>query len=97
MLLMWVGIALCIFLVGAIVILSNRTIYPKRYLLRFGLTSLGALIPLAIVFSLGGFALNADHEILNSIDDLEGILIILSLLLGLLGFFSPSWIRLNAK
>ena len=90
MILLWVGITVGVFLIGALAILLRRTIRPKKYLFRLGLTGLGVLIPVAILIAVGlnqGF----DSEIISG--GLGLILTLLASILGMIGFYIPGWIK----
>lgn len=87
---MWLGITISLFVVGGLAILLRRSIRPKRYLARLGLTSLGAFIPMAILTAMDPpyglrFGIVGTHA--------EFDLLYLAILLGLVGFYVPGWIR----
>lgn len=87
---LWIGIAVGVFLIGALAILLRRSIYPKKYLSRLGLTSLGVLIPIAILVAVGlsqGFY----SEIFNN--GLGLMLKRLAYIFGMIGFYIPGWIK----
>ncbi len=88
MFLLWIGIALGVFLIGALAILLRRAIQPKKYLSRLGFTSLGVLIPVAILLVIG-LSQGFDSEIING--GLGLLLTLLASVLGMLGFFLPGW------
>lgn len=90
MFLLWIGIAVGVFLIGALAILLRRAIQPKKYLSRLGFTSLGVLIPVAIL-SVIGLSLGFNSEIING--GLGLLLTLLASVLGMIGFFLPGWIK----
>lgn len=89
-LIMWLGITISLFLVGGLAILLRRSIRPKRYLARLGLTALGAFIPMAILTAMDP-PYGLRFEIVSTHTEFD--LLYLAIVLGLVGFYVPGWIR----
>ena len=90
MIFLGIGIAVGVFLIGALAILLRRAIQPKKYLSRLGFTVLGVLIPLAILVAIG-LSQGFDSEIING--GLGLLLTLLASILGMIGFYVPGWIK----
>jgi len=90
MILLWIGITIGVFLIGALAILLRRSIRPKKYLFRLGMTGLGALIPIAILIFIG-LSQGFDSEIING--GLGLILTLFACILGMICFYIPGWIK----
>ncbi len=90
MIFLGIGIAVGIFLIGALAILLRRAIQPKKYLSRLGFTVLGVLIPLTILVAIG-LSQGFDSEIING--GLGLLLTLLASVLGMIGFYVPGWVK----
>ncbi len=90
MIFLGMGIAVGVYLIGALAILLRRAIRPKKYLFRLGLTCVGVLIPIAILVAVG-LSQGFDSEILNG--GLGLLLTLLACILGVVGFYLPGWIK----
>ncbi len=90
MIFLGIGIAVGVYLIGALAILLRRAIRPKKYLARLGLTCVGVFIPIAILVAVG-LSQGFDSEIING--GLGLLLTLLASVLGMLGFYIPGWVK----
>ncbi|MEW6093532.1 MAG: hypothetical protein AB1531_06155 [Chloroflexota bacterium] len=90
MIFLGMGIAVGVYIIGALAILLRRAIRPKKYLARLGFTCVGVLIPIAILVAVG-LSQGFDSEILNG--GLGLLLTLLACILGVVGFYLPGWVK----
>ncbi len=77
---LWIGITLGVFLVGILGTILRKTISPKRYFLRLGLTALGVSLPFVVFYRTDLFFYNADYEIFPLVP-------FLAIAIGIMGFY----------
>lgn len=87
MALLWLGITIGMYL-GGVPFFFQKSFNPKKSLVRFATTALGAFIPVLLLVLLG-FGLGIHNSIYVT---LAPILAFSALALSLLGFFVPGWI-----
>src|SRR5512145_1077895 len=86
MLLLWLGVTLGMYL-GGVPFFFQKSFTPKKSLIRFATTALGASIPVLLLILLGiGLGI---HDAIYVV--VAPILASLALVLSLLGFFMPGW------
>jgi hypothetical protein len=96
---MWLGITLGIFGVGAIGLLFRKPIQFKKYPVRLVITALGACIPFALFRALfssnyPGYVHGLINDILLLIITLAPLMSVpLAVVLGIIGFYIPSWFK----
>ena len=81
---MWIGITSSVFLIGLVATVFRRTFTSKKYLLRLGLTALGASFSL-IYFYQFDFFYNADYEMYVQYPFLAAVG-------GVIGFYMFGWL-----
>ena len=94
---MWIVVSLLVFYVGTLNLTLRRSLIREKNYIRLGYTSLGVFIPFVIIYILDGFVVNADHQIIDGIDTPSGILLLISPVIGLIGFYIPSWVEMRKK
>ena len=85
--LLWLGITIGMYL-GGVPFFFQKSFLPKKSLVRFATTALGAFVPVLLLVLLG-FGLGIHNSIYVT---LAPILAFSALALSLLGFFMPGWI-----
>ena len=85
--LLWLGITIGMYL-GGVPFFFQKSFLPKKSLVRFATTALGAFVPVLLLVLLG-FGLGIHNSIYVT---LAPILAFSALALSLLGFFIPGWI-----
>jgi hypothetical protein len=83
---MWIGMTIGIFLMGMLVTVFRRTISPKRYFLRLGLTALCVSVPLIVFYRSKQFIYNADYET-------PPFFPFLAIIVGIIGFYVIGWLK----
>ena len=86
MLLLWLGVTVGMY-VGGVPFLFQKSFTPKKSLVRFATTALGASVPVLFLLVLGS-SLGIQNTIYLAI---APILAFLTVALSLLGFFAPGW------
>lgn len=85
--LMWVVSTIAIFLVGFVALLFRRSISPKRFPARLGLTAVGVSVPIAIYYFL---------DVLDpAVSDLS--ILLLTTIMGVGGFYIVGWVVAESR
>ncbi|MEW6717487.1 MAG: hypothetical protein AB1345_08290 [Chloroflexota bacterium] len=86
--LMWLGITIGLYAIGALSLALRKGIRHKKYLVRISSTGLGVLIPMALLLVLA-LKLGYDSAVIS--DRWGPLLSFFAIVLGLLGFYLPGW------
>ena len=92
MLFLWLGVTFGMYL-GGVPFFFQKSFVPKKSLMRFATTALGAFVPVFLSILLG-MVLGIQNTIYIA---LAPLLAFFALVLGLAGFFMPGWFPKNQQ